>query len=111
MTKMERRPTNERSWKRRLLMMHAWGVYAFLYGPIAILVIFSFNRSNFISSWEGFSLRWYAALWQDDLMRDCIANSLIIGALATLIATSIGTMAALAMSRGRFPGKTATSGL
>ncbi len=100
------------SSKHRLLAIHAWLVYVFLYGPIAILVIFSFNRSDFISSWEGFSLRWYAALWNDDVMRECIVNSLIVGALATVIATTIGTLAALALSRRQpYRGKTATSAL
>ena len=99
------------SWKSRLLILHAWLVYAFLYGPIAILVLFSFNRSKNISTWEGFSWRWYAALWQADDMRECIANSLVIGCLATIIATIIGTLAALAMSSGHFRGKSATSAL
>src|SRR5260221_13046317 len=98
--------------KHRLLAIHAWLVYLFLYGPIDILVIVSFNRSDFISSWEGFSLRWYVALWNDDVMRECIVNSLIVGALATVIATTIGTLAALALSRRQpYRGKTATSAL
>src|SRR5712671_2856403 len=107
---MERSIT-QTSWKHRLLAVHTLAVYLFLYGPIAILVIFSFNRSNFISSWEGFSLRWYSALWKDDVMRDCIANSLIVGALTTVVATTIGTLAALALSRRTFRGKAATSAM
>ena len=97
--------------KHRLLALHAWAVYLFLYGPIVILVIFSFNRSKNVSTWEGFSWQWYAALWQADDMRDCILNSLIVGALTTIIATAIGTLAALAMSRGEFRGKSASSAL
>jgi spermidine/putrescine transport system permease protein len=94
--------------KHRLLAAHAIAVYLFLYVPIAILVVFSFNRSRNISTWEGFSLRWYSALWHADDMRECIGNSLLIGALATAIATTIGTMAALALSGGPFRGKSTT---
>src|SRR5205814_2155999 len=88
-----------------LTMPGILAVYLFLYGPIAILVLFSFNRSKYISSWEGFSLRWYVALWNDDAMQACIRNSLIVGALATVIATAIGTLGAVAMAGGRFRGK------
>ena len=95
----------------RLLALHAFAVYLFLYGPIAILVLFSFNRSKDVSAWEGFSLRWYAALWNDDVMQACIRNSLIVGGLATAIATLIGTLGALAMSRHWFVGKGATTAL
>ncbi len=98
------------STKSRLLALHALAVYLFLYGPIAILVLFSFNRSKYVSSWEGFSLRWYVALWNDDAMQACIRNSLIVGALATVIAATIGTLAAVAMARGPFRGKAATTG-
>jgi spermidine/putrescine transport system permease protein len=99
------------SWTHRLLAFHTCLVYLFLYVPIAILVVFSFNRSRNISIWEGFSLRWYAALWHADDMRECIGNSLLIGAMTTAIATTFGTMAALAMSGGPFRGKSTTTGL
>lgn len=96
----------------RLLAIHAWLVYAFLYVPIAILVLFSFNRAKVVSVWEGFSLRWYVALWHDDAMRECMWNSLIVGGLATVIATAVGTLAALALSRpDKFRGKGATTSL
>jgi spermidine/putrescine transport system permease protein len=87
-------------------------VYLFLYGPIVILVLFSFNRSPLVSQWEGFSWRWYAALWNDRSMQDGIRTSLIVAALTTVIATGVGTLAALALSHtGRFRGKGATLGL
>lgn len=96
----------------RLLAAHAWLVYAFLYGPIAILVLFSFNSSKLISVWQGFSWHWYVALWNDDEMQECMRNSLVVGGVATVIATVIGTLAALALSRkDAFRGKAPTSAL
>jgi spermidine/putrescine transport system permease protein len=94
-----------------LLAIHAWAVYLFLYGPIVILVLFSFNRSKFVSSWEGFSLRWYVELWHDDQMQECMRTSLIVGVAATVLATAVGTVAALAMSRGKFKGAASTTAL
>jgi spermidine/putrescine transport system permease protein len=99
------------TWKHRFLAIHAWAVYLFLYGPIAILVAFSFNRSRNVSTWEGFSWRWYAALFEADDMRAAIATSLAVGALATGFATVFGTLAAMAMGRGEFRGKPATAAL
>jgi spermidine/putrescine transport system permease protein len=95
----------------RLLAIHAFAVYLFLYGPIAILVLFSFNRSKYVSVWEGFSFRWYAALWNDRAMQECMKMSLLVALAATVIATTVGVLAALAMSRGKFRGQRATLGL
>jgi spermidine/putrescine transport system permease protein len=97
--------------KSRLLAIHAWLVYAFLYGPIVILVLLSFNRSKYSSIWEGFSWKWYVALWNDRQMLECMRISLIVAGLATGIATAVGVLAALAMSRGKFKGQGATVAL
>lgn len=102
---------NSTHLRHHILAVHTWMVYLFLYVPILVLVVFSFNRSKSISSWEGFSFRWYVALWNDEVMQECVRNSLVAGAIATGIATFIGTMAALAMSRGEFRGKSASSAL
>src|SRR5437764_5033952 len=101
----------KRNLSSRLLAAHAIATYLFLYGPIVILVLFSFSRSKYVSSWEGFSLRWYAALWQDEQMQECIRTSLVVGLVATVIATAAGTLAAVAMSRGKFRGAAATGAL
>ena len=99
------------SFKHRLLALHAACVYLFLYGPILVLVVFSFNRSKSVSTWEGFSLHWYAVLWNDEVMQECVRNSLIAGAVATSIATLIGTLAALSMSHKDFRKTSATAAL
>jgi len=85
--------------------------FVFLYAPIIILVVFSFNSSRFVSSWESFSLRWYGVLFQDEAMLSALKNSLIVAVTATLLSTIFGTMVALAMERHSFPGKTAFDAL
>lgn len=86
-------------------------VYAFLYAPIAVLVVFSFNSERQTAVWRGFTLDWYRVLFRDAAIGNAVVNSLIIAAAATVIATVIGTMAGLAMARHEFPGKRATRSL
>jgi len=79
---------------------------AFLYLPIAILVIYSFNASRLVTVWGGWSLRWYAALIEDRAMLDAVAASFAVAAASAAAATVLGTMAALALARlGRFHGR------
>ena len=79
---------------------------AFLYLPIAILVIYSFNASRLVTVWGGWSLRWYAALIEDRAMLDAVAASFAVAAASAAAATVLGTMAALALARlGRFRGR------
>lgn len=85
--------------------------YIFLYAPIVILIVFSFNSSRFVSAWEGFSLRWYGELFRDAAMMAALKNSLIVAVASTLISTVIGTMAALVMERYQFGGKLAMDAL
>jgi len=85
--------------------------YVFLYTPILILVIFSFNSSRFVSTWEGFSFRWYGELFRDAAIMAALKNSLIVAVISTLISTLFGTMAALVMERYQFGGKLALDAL
>lgn len=93
-------------------------VYFFLWAPIVVLVLFSFNDSGSVSVWQGFTTRWYenilnntfaagteAARFSTDLMLSAVKNSLVVSISATVIATVIGTMVALSLARGSFPGK------
>jgi putrescine transport system permease protein len=85
---------------------------AFLYLPIAILVLYSFNASRLVAVWGGWSLRWYVALLDDRAMIDAAATSLGIAFLSATGATVLGTLAALALTRfGRFRGRTAFSAM
>jgi putrescine transport system permease protein len=78
---------------------------AFLYAPIAILVIYSFNASRLVTVWGGWSLRWYAALAGDRAMIDAALASLGVAAASAALATVLGTMAAVALTRLRFRGR------
>jgi len=85
---------------------------AFLYLPIAILVIYSFNYSRLVTVWGGWSIRWYVALLEDRAMLDAAAASFGIAAGSAAVATVLGTLAALALTRlGRFRGRVAFSAM
>jgi len=75
--------------------------YAFLYVPLAVVVLFSFNDSELNASWVGFTTRWYGKLFSDGAMLQAAANSLFIAVLSSLVATLLGTMAGIAMHRWR----------
>jgi putrescine transport system permease protein len=85
---------------------------AFLYLPILILVIYSFNASRLVTVWGGWSTRWYASLLDNEAMLDAAWISLRIAFLSACAATVLGTLAALALVRaGRFRGRLLFSGL
>jgi spermidine/putrescine transport system permease protein len=85
--------------------------YLFLYAPIIILVIFSFNSSRFVTVWGGFGFRWYGELFKNEAMAVALRNSLIVAVASTLISTVFGTMVALVMERHQFFGKMAFDAL
>ncbi|GAA4119182.1 ABC transporter permease [Aminobacter aganoensis] len=75
--------------------------FVLLYVPIAVLVAYAFNESTSVSEWGGFSLRWFAAAWNNDQVIDASLRSLKIASSAAVIATVAATMAALATTRTR----------
>jgi spermidine/putrescine transport system permease protein len=98
----------------RLLAAHTALVYLFLYAPIAILVVFSFNASRQTAFWSGFTLDWYRQLLGNELLFRAVRNSLVVAAAATALAVLLGTPAALALARyPRYPfrGRRATQAL
>jgi len=76
--------------------------YAFLYVPLAVVVLFSFNDSTLNAQWVGFTTHWYAKLLGDGEMLRAAANSVLIALLSSSIATVLGAMAGLAMHRYGF---------
>jgi spermidine/putrescine transport system permease protein len=97
---------------RRFLTLHGILSYMFLYAPIVILFIFSFNASRFASTiWKGFTLHWYTQLFHNESIGTALRNSLYIGLVSTFISTVFGTMVALAMERYKFWGKLAFDAL
>lgn len=91
---------------RRVLTFHGLMSYLFLYAPMIVLLVFSFNASRFASgTWKGFTLHWYAELFKNEAIGVALRNSLYIGFVSTLISTIFGTMVSLAMERYKFWGK------
>lgn len=93
---------------RRLLAAHTVLIYLFLYLPIVILVVFSFNAARQTAVWEGFTLDWYRRLAANERLLGSVRNSLLVAGITTAIATVLGTLAALALARYRFRGKGTT---
>lgn len=85
----------------------AIAAFVLLYLPILTLVVYSFNASNTITVWGGFSLHWYVDAWANDDVKAATLRSLIIGVSAAVLATTLATMAALGTTRRRaFRGQT-----
>jgi len=91
--------------------------YFFLWAPILVLVVFSFNKSSTVSVWGGFTTEWYARIFNGtdsqftSNMLGALRNTLFIAVISTIFSTVIGTMVSLALERYRFPGKKAIDGL
>lgn len=78
-------------------------IFLFLYAPIVVLIVFSFNDTKTMSRsvWSGFTFRWYARLWEDSMIQQAVWNTLLIAVLSALIATVFGTVAAVGLYRMR----------
>jgi putrescine transport system permease protein len=86
--------------------------FAFLYLPILLLVLFSFNESRLVTVWGGFSLRWYGELLRNELLLDAASVTIRIALISATLALLLGTLAAIALVRfARFRGRTMFSGM
>jgi len=86
--------------------------FAFLYVPILLLIIYSFNESRLVTVWAGFSTKWYGALLQNDGIMNAAAVTLKVALISSTLATIFGTMAGFSMVRfGRFRGRTLFNGM
>lgn len=86
--------------------------FAFLYIPMIILIVYSFNESKLVTVWAGFSTKWYGELLQNEAFLDAAWVTLKVATISSTIATVLGTMAAFVMVRGgRFFGRTLFSGM
>ena len=83
----------------------------FLYAPIAVLIVFSFNASKLSARWQGFSLQWYAKLFSDEAILASTVNSLIVAAVSTIFATLLGVLTAWTLERRAFRGQAAFESL
>ena len=88
------------------LTLYAFVYLAFLYVPVLLLPLFSFNDSLFIAfPLKGFTTKWYAAMAADEAMHRALLNTLKVGAVASLVSTLLGLLAARALTRGPLPGR------
>jgi len=86
--------------------------FVFLYLPMVILIIYSFNESKLVTVWAGFSTKWYGELVQNDAFLDAAWVTVKVASMSSTIAAVLGTMAAYVMVRGgRFMGRTLFSGM
>ncbi len=95
---------------QRWLAAWAWMVFAFLYVPIVVLVVFSFNSSARVNIWGGFSFQWYGEALRNDVITSAIRVSLIVALVSTVVSVVLGTAVALALDRYRFRGRRALDG-
>lgn len=83
----------------------------FLYLPIAVLVLFSFNASRLLATWQGFTLKWYAALAEDRALLAATWNSLLVAVVSTFLATGLGVAVALGLERLGFRSRRVIEGV
>lgn len=93
----------------KFLPLYTGAVIAYLFVPIVVMILFGFNdpRGRFNFAWQGFTLQWYRELFDIPELTTALKNSLAVAGLSTLIATVLGTMVALALSRYRMRGRSA----
>jgi spermidine/putrescine transport system permease protein len=86
-------------WGERLTRLYTILVFAFLFLPILIVVVYSFNAGRHVTELLGFSTRWYSEAWSDRFLMEALGNSLTIATITAVLATILGTASALAMDR------------
>ena len=95
-----------------LIRLYTIAIYVFMFLPVAVVVLLSFNSSQFGSfPMEGLSFRWFVRLWENDAIVRAFRVSIVLGALTSAISTIVGILASLALVRYRFPGKNAVTTL
>ena len=86
--------------------------FGFLYLPIVLLVVYSFNATRLVPALRGFSTRWYASLFRNEQLLDAVWITFRVGLISATLATVLGTLAAVALVRaGRFKGRTLFAGM
>lgn len=98
---------------RRLPLLSGWTTLfmVYLYAPIIVLIVYSFNENRVAQIWSGFSLKWYAKAFSNEDIQRAIFNSLIVATTAMVVSTIFATLAALVLSRHRFRGEALSAGL
>lgn len=94
-------------WKNLYLFL----ILLFLYAPILVLMVFSFNEGKTRGSWDGFSLIWYETLFQDEEVLAAVANTLYVAVISTVVSTIIGTLGAIGIDQFRWKQRRRVLGL
>lgn len=94
-----------------LLQTYTTFIYLFLYIPIALVVLLSFNAGDYAAELRGFSVKWYGATWHDPFVLEAFRNSFLVAGVSATLATILGTTAALALQRVRGPLRQVYDGL
>lgn len=111
MRRAHRVPIAPLEYTRRLWLRSWVGLVAlFLYAPLLVLLIFSFNDSKRNVVWQGFTFKYYGKVFQNESLMAALGNSLTIAFFATLASVVLGTLAAVLLWRFRFPGRALTEG-
>jgi spermidine/putrescine transport system permease protein len=93
-------------WISRALFIFAIGYLIFLYGPVLLLPLFSFNDNVYVTfPLKGFTTKWYTSMVDNQALIDSFVASVKVGIWVSIVSTAIGILAAMAMTRYRFPGK------
>ena len=101
----------QKTWRSHLLIAYSLVVLAFLYLPLLILAMYSFNESRINAVWTGFTLDWYKSLFTNRRVLEALMNSLLIAVISTTVSTVLGTAAALALNKYQFKCKPVINGL
>jgi spermidine/putrescine transport system permease protein len=96
---------------RRLLVLFFLGLVLFLYAPIAVLAVFSFNDGDVVFPLQGFTLHWYRDALTNPVLLGALRRSVVVASASSVIAVALGVLAATALVRRRFAGKAAFSAL
>lgn len=105
--RLEKKSKSPWSWQ----MIFSALMYIYMYLPILVLTLYSFNNSAYSAGWEGFTLKWYSKLWEDGRIFRALENSVIVGVVAVSIAAVLGTMMAVGLAKYHFTGKTFYRGI
>ena len=97
--------------RNRWLSAYALAGYVFLFLPIVVLIVFSFNDSRRNFQWRGFTLEWYPRLFANEELLDALSVTLRVATVAVIVSTVLGTLLGLALARSRFRGRGATETL
>ena len=100
-----------KTWRNHALLAYALAILAFLYLPLMILALYSFNESRINAVWSGFTVNWYASLFNNRRVLEALTNSLVVACISTVVSTVLGTTGAMALNRYKYRFKAAINGL